>query len=90
MKILNPLGTPREAAARALPTVGDFAGLRLGVLTNHWKSMDRVAQRISVRARERYGATVSLYDIPINGPMSEAVEKAALNDCGAVIVGLAN
>lgn len=91
MKILNPLGAPRTSGKRALPSVAGLAGLRLGILTNHWKSMDRMAERIAARAGARYGALdVRLYDIPINGAMAEAVERGVLQECDAAIVGLAN
>ncbi|MBI3917186.1 MAG: hypothetical protein HY322_09280 [Betaproteobacteria bacterium] len=91
MKILNPVGAPRTSGERALLTVSGIAGLRLAILTNHWKSMDRMARRMIARASERYAAVgVELYDIPINGPMAEAVEHGVLQDCDAAIVGLAN
>ncbi len=91
MKILNPAGVARPSAERVLPLIESLAGRRLAILTNHWKSMDRIASRIRVRAAERYGASgVTLYDIPINGAMPEAVEQGVLQECDAAIVGLAN
>lgn len=91
MKILNPVGEPAEARLRSLPSVPSLEGLRIAVLTNHWKSMDRMAQRFSVRAREKHAASgVELFDIPINGAMAEAVEQRVLRGCDAAIVGLAN
>jgi hypothetical protein len=33
---------------------------------------------------------VRFYDVPINGAMSDAVKAAAIADCDAAIVGLAN
>lgn len=91
MKILNPVGAVREAAERPLPVIESLTGRSLGILSNHWKSMDRMAQRMATRARERYGVgVVSLHDIPVNGPMTETVEQRILDECDAAIVGLAN
>jgi hypothetical protein len=91
MKILNPVGTARKTEKKALPVTASLDGRRLGILTNHWKSMDRMAQRMAERARTRYGASaVSLYDIPVNGAMAEATERRVLDECDAAIVGLAN
>lgn len=91
MKILNPVAGPRKDKERALPLVASLQGIRLGILSNHWKSMDRMAQLMSARATAKYGAaSVTLYDIPINGPMAERVERAVLEECDAAIVGLAN
>ena len=63
----------------------------LGILSNHWKSMDRMAARWETLLRERCSvAEVRRYDVPINGAMSDAVKAAAIADCDAAIVGLAN
>lgn len=91
MKILNPVGARAKTTETAPPLVRTPTGFKLGILTNHWKSMDRIAQRMTVRAGERYAAAaVTVYDIPINGPMAESVERDVLRDCDAAIVGLAN
>jgi hypothetical protein len=90
MKILNPAGVPRSSAERALPTMASLAGRRLAVLNNRWKSMDRIAARIAMRAQERHGASgVEVLAIPINGAMPESVERS-VQECDAAIVGLAN
>jgi hypothetical protein len=91
MKILNPVGQPAKQEVRALPALGTLEGTRIAVLTNHWRSMDRMAERFRSRALDRYAATqVELLDIPVNGAMSEAVEKRVLGDYDVAIVGLAN
>ena len=53
--------------------------------------MDRMAARMQARLPAVYRtADVRLYDIPINGAMDEKVKAAAIAECDAVIVGLAN
>jgi hypothetical protein len=91
MKILNPVAAPRDTEGGSAPAVPDLRGRTVGILTNHWKSMDRMAERMALRLRERYhAAAVRFYDIPINGAMSETVRGNALKECEAAIVGLAN
>lgn len=91
MKILNPVAAPPQQQQRELPYVRSLSGLKVAVLSNHWTSMDRMTQRFSVRAREKYSASgVELFDIPINGAMAEAVEQRVLRECDVAIVGLAN
>ncbi len=91
MKILNPIGQLDKNRGNRLATVTSMAGIRIAVLTNKWKSMDRIAARISERAAEVYAAAkVNVFAIPINGPMSAAVEKSVIDDCDVAIVGLAN
>jgi hypothetical protein len=91
MKILNPVGVPAKQHECVLPAVGTLEGLRVAVLTNHWSSMDRMAERFRTRAVERYAAAeVQLFDIPINGAMSEEVERRVRGDFDVAIVGLAN
>jgi hypothetical protein len=91
MKILNPAGVPRSSAEQAFPALASLAGRRLAVLTNRWKSMDRIAARVEARIQERHGAAgVKVFAIPINGAMPESVERGVLQECDAAIVGLAN
>lgn len=91
MKIINPLGFPRAAKDGTALIVDTVRGKRLGILSNHWTSMDRIARRIVENAATRHGiAEILLYDIPINGPMSAGVEERVLAECDAAIVGLAN
>ena len=50
-----------------------------------------MAQRMMQRLGERYGvAAVKLYDIPLNGAMTDAVRQQVLAECDAALVGLAN
>ncbi|MBI3937172.1 MAG: hypothetical protein HY323_09360 [Betaproteobacteria bacterium] len=91
IKILNPVATPRTEREQRLPCVPGLQGLRIGILSNRWKSMDRMAQRFTQRAKETYFVSaVRMYDIPINGPMTEAVEQRVIDDCDVALVGLAN
>lgn len=63
----------------------------MGILSNHWKSMDRMAQRVGERAKETYFVSaVRMYDIPINGPMTEETEQRVIDECDFAVVGLAN
>jgi hypothetical protein len=91
MKILNPAAAPRDSEGGSAPIVPDLRGRTVGILSNHWKSMDRMAERMAQQLKDRYhAAAVRLYDIPINGAMSETVRQQALDECDAAIVGLAN
>ncbi len=91
LTLLNPVAGPRPATDTAMPAIADVAGSTIGILTNHWKSMDRMAARMQARLPAVYRtADVRLYDIPINGAMDEKVKAAAIAECDAVIVGLAN
>ena len=90
-RILNPVAQPRSAAGAAMPLINDLAGKTVGILSNHWKSMDRMAARIAAQLKDVHkAADVRFYDVPINGAMSNAVKAAAIADCDAAIVGLAN
>jgi hypothetical protein len=89
--ILNPVAQPRTASGATMPLIDNFAGKTIGILSNHWKSMDRMAARIASQLKDVYhAADVRFYDVPINGAMSAAVKAAAIADCDAAIVGLAN
>lgn len=91
IKILNPVSAPRDRAGQRLSTVPGFKGVRVGILSNHWKSMDRMTKMFGVRATTVYAASlVQLYDIPINGPMTDLTEQRVLNECDVAIIGLAN
>lgn len=89
--LLDPVAMPRAAAEQPLPLIPVTHGRRIGILTNHWKSMDLMAERMALRLKNVYRAVnVQLYDIPINGAMTETTRSAVIRDCDAVIVGLAN
>lgn len=91
LTILDPVAAPREVPGRNLPLIAGLDGCTVGILTNHWKSMDRMAERMTLRLREVHrAAEVRIYDIPINGAMADAVKQRAISECDAAIVGLAN
>jgi len=91
LTILDPVGEPRASDATKALLVPALEGRTVGILTNHWKSMDRMAERMADRLKEAYGAAdVRLYDIPINGAMAGQVKQSVVAECDAVIVGLAN
>ena len=90
-RILNPVAGPRAASGATMPLIDNLAGKTIGILSNHWKSMDRMAAHFAARLKEAYGvANVRFYDVPINGAMTDKVKAAAIADCDAAIVGLAN
>jgi hypothetical protein len=91
LTILDPVGVPRQmSGARAL-VVPALVGRTVAILTNRWKSMDRMAERMESQLREVYGAVaVRVYGIPINGAMAEEIREKVISECGAAIVGLAN
>ena len=89
--ILNPVAQPRASAGASMPLIGDLAGKTIGILSNHWKSMDRMAARFAAQLKNVHKvADVRFYDVPINGAMSGEVKAAAIAECDAAIVGLAN
>jgi len=91
LTILNPVASPKESTDVLMPLMKDITGKTFGILSNHWKSMDRMALRMQHQLKEVYKvADVRFYDVPINGAMSAAVKESAISDCDAVIVGLAN
>ncbi len=91
LTILNPVALPRDSSGATMPLIDDLAGKTIGILSNHWKSMDRMAGRMQMQLKETYRvADVRFYDVPINGAMSGEVKAAAIAECDAAIVGLAN
>jgi len=91
LKILNPVAAARDISGASMPTVPSLAGLKVAILTNHWKSMDKLTDRMTRRLEEHYAVSaVRIYDVPINGAMAETVRKSVLAECQAAIVGLAN
>lgn len=89
--ILDPVAAARDNTNSITPLIPTVEGATVGILTNHWKSMDRMAARMAMRLKDRHNAAeVRLYDIPINGPMKESVKASVIAECRAVIVGLAN
>lgn len=91
LTILDPVAAARELSDRSMLALPTLEGLTVGILTNHWKSMDRMAKRMALRLKDIYhAAAVPLFDIPINGAMADAVKQRVIDECDAAIVGLAN
>jgi hypothetical protein len=91
LTILDPVAAARELSDRSMLALPTLEGLTVGILTNHWKSMDRMAERMALRLKDIYhAAAVLIYDIPINGAMADAVKQRVIGECDAAIVGLAN
>jgi hypothetical protein len=89
--ILDPVAAARDSTNASTPLIATLEGATVGILSNHWKSMDRMAARMVMRLKDRHNAAeVRLYDIPINGAMKDSVKAAVIAECQAVIVGLAN
>ena len=89
--ILDPVAAARETSDQSTLVAPTLEGLTVGILSNHWKSMDRMAERMAARLKDIYhAAAVTFYDIPINGAMADAVKQRVVSECGAAIVGLAN
>jgi len=89
--ILDPVGVPRAAAGTSALVAPSLSGRTVGILTNRWKSMDRMAERMAARLTEIHGAAaVPVYGIPVNGAMSDDVRRRVIEECDAAIVGLAN
>ena len=91
LTILDPVAGPRRVPDQSLPLIPGLDGCTVGILTNHWKSMDRMVERMTLRLKEvHHAAEVRIYDIPINGAMADTVKQRAISECDAAIVGLAN
>ena len=89
--ILDPVGVPRAVSGTSALVVPALSGRVVGILSNRWKSMDRMAERMAALLKEKYGAAaVPVYGIPINGAMSDDVRRKVTEECDAAIVGLAN
>ncbi len=90
LQILDPTN-PGTIKVSASPSVGDLQGKIIGILNNHWTSMDAIAERMQTRLKEIYGAAgVHTYDIPaVTAAPDEILERAAA-ECDAAVVGLAN
>ena len=91
MIILDPVGVPAQAAGATAPVAPPLEGRTVGILSNRWKSMDRMAGRMAAQLKEVYGAAaVPVYAVPVNGAMPDEVRRKVAAECDAAIVGLAN
>ena len=90
LQILDPTN-PKTIQESSSPTLGGLQGKTIGILNNHWTSMDAIADRMKIQLTEKYGAAgVNTYDIPaVSAAPDELLEKVA-SECDAAIVGLAN
>ncbi len=94
MKILDPTAPkpPDTAGTVTVPApLPRVAGLTAAVLTNRWKSMDVIAQRLAERLPAEYGvAEVMVESVPLNGGAPEAVLARVAARAHFAVVGLAN
>jgi predicted GTPase len=90
MIIIDPTSRIVEEEMSTL-TSGDLHGKTVGILTNHWLSMDEMSKEIEKRLTADHGVKkVNFYEIPAaSAAPNEVIEKAVL-ECDAAIVGLAN
>ena len=91
-QVLDPTG---RAVPKRQPTASDLiAGLNgkvMGIVSNHWQSMDAMAQTMEHLLRGTYGVRdVKLYGIPINHGMPAELLESITAECDGAIVGLAN
>ncbi len=91
MIVLDPTA-PAPADRLALPApLTALAGKKVAVLTNRWKSMDLIADRIAQRLPADYGVTdVLIETIPISSAAPESLLNSIAVRAHVAVVGLAN
>ncbi len=90
IQILDPTN-PKTIKESSAPSIGDLQGKVIGILNNHWTTMDAIADRKQNQLKEKYGvAGINRYDIPVASEASTEVLEKAVAECDAAIVGLAN
>ena len=90
LQILDPTN-PKKIEEASSPYLGDSKGKTIGILNNHWTSMDVIADRMQNQLVEKYGVSrVNIYDIPVARAASDRVLEKAAAECDAAVIGLAN
>ena len=90
LQILDPTNPKKIEVASSL-SIGELNGKTVGILNNHWTSMDAMADRMQNQLVEKYGASsVNTYDIPTASAAPDRVLEKVAAECDAAIVGLAN
>jgi hypothetical protein len=92
MIIYSPVApAPASKAIKLPPEVKSLAGVKVGILTNRWKSMDHIARYIAkVLPAEHGAASVRVEAVPINGGAPDAILDSVAAEVDFAIVGLAN
>ena len=87
LTILNPVALPRDSSGATMPLIDDLAGKTIGILSNHWKSMDRMAGRMQMQLKETYRVadvlSFSDEDLPFLVGSAPALH-VALHACGGL------
>lgn len=92
MIIYSPVAPAPASRPIELPAeVRSLSGVRVGILTNRWRSMDHIARYIAkVLPAEHGAASVRVEAVPINGGASDKILDSVAADVDLAIVGLAN
>jgi hypothetical protein len=91
MIVLDPTApVPGDRVPLPAP-LADLTGKRVAVLTNRWKSMDLIAERLAKRLPAEYGAAEVLVEtIPIASAAPESLLNSVAARAHVAVVGLAN
>jgi hypothetical protein len=92
MIIYSPVApAPASKPIELPPGVHGLAGVKVGILTNRWKSMDHIARYIAkVLPAEHGAASVRVEAVPINGGAPDTILDSVAAEVDLAIVGLAN
>jgi hypothetical protein len=92
MIIFSPVApAPASKPIQLPPDVKSLSGVKVGILTNRWKSMDHIARYIAkVLPAEHGAASVRIEAVPINGGAPDKILDSVAADVDFAIVGLAN
>lgn len=92
MIIYNPVApAPKSKPIERPADVRSLSGVKVGILTNRWKSMDHIARFIAqVLPAEHGTASVRIEAVPINGGAPDKILDSVAADVDFAIVGLAN
>ncbi len=89
--ILDPTAPPPNPGAALPKPLSRLEGAVIAVLTNHWKSMDLIAERFAQRLPAEYGAADVLIEaIPLASGAPESLLDSVAARARAAVVGLAN
>jgi hypothetical protein len=91
VKILDPVAPAPVNATTVADRIPTLAGITVAVLTNRWKSMDLIAQRLAEKLTASHGAKdVRIETVPLNGGAKPEVLEKVGAYAGLAVVGLAN
>lgn|GEM_PF-2596793 len=92
MIIYSPVApVPANKPIDLPPEVKSLKGVKVGILTNRWKSMDHIARHIAkILPPEHGAASVRVETVPINGGAPDRILDSVASEVDVAIVGLAN